>query len=149
DETPLRELGVVVRAKSQLTRLEDEGVTTFGELMRLDSKTAAYASSGLSSLAEHVDLARAALGGDPVYRRRGIDSPAVPRADIEVDVDMENVEDGVYLWGALKTVRRGEERSSAYHAFVTWEPLTPEEEATNSLRFWTWLMDQQREAHAA
>jgi predicted RecB family nuclease len=116
--------------------------------MGLDTKTAAYASSGLSSLAEQVDLARAALGDAPIYRRRGVCAPVVPRADVEIDVDIENVEDGVYLWGVLKTVwAAGTEPE--YHAFVTWEPLTPEAETANSLRSWTWLTEQQREAHAA
>ena len=147
DDTPVRDLGVVVRAKSQLARLEEEGVATFGDIMRLDAKTAAYASAGLTALPEQIDLARAALGDAPVYRRRGIEHPLAPRADIEVDVDMENVEDGVYLWGALKTVRSGGAASSEYLAFVTWEPLTPEEEASNSLAFWTWLMEEQRQAH--
>ena len=27
-----------------------------------------------------------------------------------------------------------------YHSFVTWEPLTPEVQAENFLRFWNWLM---------
>ena len=147
DDTPVRDLGVVVRAKSQLTRLEEEGVATFGDIMRIDRTTAAYASAGLTALPEQIDLARAALGDAPVYRRRGVERPFAPRADIEVDVDMENVEDGVYLWGALRTVRTGGAASSEYHAFVTWDLLTPEEEAANSLAFWTWLMSQQRQAH--
>ena len=137
----------MVRAKSQLTRLEEDGVATFGDIMRLDRTTAAYASAGLTALPEQIDLARAALGEAPVYRRRGAERPLTPRADIEVDVDMENVEDGVYLWGALRTVRAGSAASSEYHAFVTWDLLTPEEEAANSLAFWTWLMEQQRQAH--
>ena len=61
------------------------------------------------------------------------------RADVEVDVDMENIEEGVYLWGALVTERFGSARTSKYHPFVTWDPLTPDVEADNSLRFWRWL----------
>lgn len=146
DETPVRDLGVVVRAKSQLARLEGEGVLTFGDVMRLDSHTASYAGAGLSWLPEQIDLARAALGPNPIYRRRGIDKVVVPRADVEVDVDMENVEDGVYLWGALHTQCGQGARTSMYHAHVTWEPLTPDSEAQNFLRFWAWLMQVRREA---
>ena len=63
----------------------------------------------------------------------------VPRADVEVDVDMENVEQGVYLWGALLTERLGSATTSKYHPFVTWEPLTAKVETENSLRFWLWF----------
>jgi len=140
DETPIADLGVVVRSKTQLARLGAEGVSTFGDLSRLCAVTASYSGATLSSLADQIDLARAALGRDAVYRKRGVDAVAVPRADVEVDVDMENIEEGVYLWGALVTERLGSPRPPEYHAFVTWDALSPEVEAANSLRFWRWLM---------
>jgi predicted RecB family nuclease len=139
EETPVADLGVVTRSKSQLARLEAEGVNNFGELSSLSSVTASYSGAGLSSLADQIDLARAALGPDPVYRKRGVDTLTVPRADVEVDVDMENIEEGVYLWGALVTERQGSPATSEYHPFVTWDPLAPDVEAENSLRFWHWL----------
>jgi hypothetical protein len=73
----------------------------------------------------------------------------VPRADIEVDVDMENTELGVYLWGNLVT-RRARPDSAAdpeYVPFVTWEPLTSEVEGANSVAFWHWLMQIRSDAH--
>lgn len=139
DDTPIRDLGVVVRAKAQLDRLEAEGVETFGELMRLDRVTATYQGSGMSWLPEQIDLARAALGPSPVYRRRGIDGVAVPRADVEVDVDMENIEEGVYLWGALQSIREDGATPSTYHGFVSWETLTPTTELQNFSEFWNWM----------
>lgn len=139
EETPVADLGVVVRSKSQLARLVSEGVSNFGELSSLSTLTASYSGAALSSLADQIDLARAALGPDPIYRRRGVDILTVPRADVEVDVDMENVEEGVYLWGALVTERFSSTATSEYHPFVTWEALTPDVEADNSLSFWQWL----------
>jgi hypothetical protein len=147
DDTPIHDLGVVVRAKSQLARLEAEGVETFGDLMRLDPLTAAYCGSGMSWLPEQIDLARAALGPSPIYRRRGVDGITVARADVEVDVDMENTEQGVYLWGALHSMRDGGVTTSMYHGFVTWEPLTPATELQNFNEFWSWMRDVRTEAH--
>jgi len=147
DETPVADLGVVIRSKSQLARLVAEGVGTFGELSSLCSRTASYSGAGLSGLAEQIDLARAALGPAPIYRRRGVDTLTVPRADVEVDIDMESVEQGVYLWGALVTERLGSGATSEYHPFVTWEPLTAEAELANSLRFWCWFTDVRSAAH--
>lgn len=145
-EMPIESLKVVVRSKKQLSRLEESGVTTFGDLASLDATTAKYSDSGLSALPTQIDLARAALGPDPIYRRRGQSSVAVPRADIEVDIDMENIEEGVYLWGALLTTRADGKASSSYHSFVTWTTLTPAVELENSLRFWTWFREIMAEA---
>jgi predicted RecB family nuclease len=147
DDTPIRDLGAVVRAKTQLVRLEAEGVETFGDLMALDTVTASYAGSGMSWLPEQIDLARAALGPSPVYRRRGVEEITVPRGDVEIDVDMENIEEGVYLWGALHSIRDGGVTTSVYHAFVTWDPLTPGIEQENLSEFWTWLTDVRLGAH--
>lgn len=147
DDTPIAELGVVVRAKTQLARLQAEGVETFGDLMSLDPLTASYAGSAMTWLPGQIDLARAALGPHPIYRRRGLAGLVVDRADVEVDVDMENIEEGVYLWGALHSVREHGGTTSTYHAFVTWDPLTPEAEVTNFNAFWQWLTDVRHAAH--
>jgi predicted RecB family nuclease len=134
-ETPLREVEGMARRRAQLDALAAAGVTTVGDVAALSPTTAAYPP--LPSLPEQIDQARAALGPAPVYRRRRVETLMVPRGDVEIDVDMENVEDGVYLWGAL--LSDGDERR--YEAFATWEPLDAEEQARNFMRFWTWFMD--------
>ena len=121
----------------------DRGVTNRAELAALDLTHDAERYAGMSQVALHeqIDQARAAVGADPAYRRRGIDSLTVPRADVEVDIDMENVETGCYLWGCLVTDRSAAgDASSKYRPFATWAPMTPDVEAANSLQFWRWLM---------
>jgi len=132
----------------QLDVLLAAGVTTVGDVVALDARTAEYSGTGMASLPVQIDLARAALGPEPAYRRRGLAELAVPRAHVEVDVDMENVEAGCYLWGALVTDRSGlgVERDG-YRAFSTWEVMTPEVEGANSLEFWRWLMAVRAAAH--
>ena len=98
-ETPVADLSAVIRSKKQLTALQDAGIRTFGDLEALPADTATYSDAGLSTLPEQIDLARAALGPEPIYRRRDVENIDVPRADIEVDIDMESIESGVYMWG--------------------------------------------------
>lgn len=131
-DAPLSAVTSLARRPKQTSNLEAEGVTQAGDIVSLDARTAAYSGTGIRPLAEQIDLARAALGSEPVYRRRGIQQLDVPRADVEVDVDMENVEDGVYLWGVL--------HAGDYLPFVSWEPLTPESEVEIFTRFWRWLI---------
>lgn len=139
-ETPAPQIAILVRRPKQRAEVEAAGLATAGEIAALDRRTAEFSQARISAIAEHVDQARAAIGDAPVYRRRGIDRIEVPRADVEVDVDMENVEDGVYLWGALL--------GGEYHAFATWEPLTAETEAKAFTEFWRWLMQIRGDALA-
>ena len=89
-----------------------------GDLERLDRRVAALSGEAVGYLPGLIDQARAAVAGR-AFRARGIDRIDVPRADVEVDVDMENCEAGVYLWGTLtEGVPHG-----GYEPFVTWDPL--------------------------
>jgi predicted RecB family nuclease len=148
-DAPLVELEHLCSGAGQLEMLLAHGLRTAKDVRELDAATAAYAGSGLTALPEHIDMARAALGSQPAYRRRGVDRVVVPRADVEVDVDMESCELGVYLWGTLLTQRSGADAPHPeYVPFVTWEPLSAEREAENSLAFWRWLMEVRATAGA-
>lgn len=92
-----------------------------------------------ASLGVPSTLAAAWREGVPLLRR---DRVSVPRADVEIDVDMEAyLDQGAYLWGALL--------DGEYHPFVTWDPLGGRAEAENFAEFWEWLMGVRAQAHAA
>lgn len=156
DSTPILDI-LGERRKGRLASLATAGIDTLGDARALDAKTAAYSDAPMRDLPQQIDNARAALGSSPAYRRRGVRQVGVDRGDIEVDIDMENTEDGVYLWGTLVTLTdpclgRTYERAqggaadaslarTSYRAFVTWEPLTAEVEADLFREFWSWLTD--------
>lgn len=130
------------RRRSQLAALSAAGIHRLDDTTALCARTAGYSDAPMRDLPEQIDNARSALGRHRAYRRRGIDRVHVPRGDVEVDVDMENTQDGVYLWGALVTDRAGHWPGEAgYHAFHSWEQLTPATEADVFAEFWRWLTD--------
>jgi predicted RecB family nuclease len=139
----------VLRGRA-LELLASEGIVTASDLQGLCARTASYSDVGFGALPTHIDLARAALGPEPVYRKRGVSTVTIPRADVEVDVDMENTELGCYMWGSYVTDRSNTNiAQTGYRAFATWESLTPTAEADNSLRFWQWLMNIRQRCHDA
>lgn len=116
------------------------GFVTAGDLARLDGRTFVLCTAGGgSTVAGQIELARARTGGLPAYRRRGVASVEVPRADIEVDVDMESTHDGCYLWGALGTDRREASAGVQYVSFATWDPEIEDGEIVAFEKFWAWL----------
>jgi predicted RecB family nuclease len=145
--TPIAE--VIPRRHRQIASLGREGVRNVDDLKGLSGQTLRYESSGIGDLPGQIDRSRARLGPEPAYRRRGVDRLDVPRADIEIDVDMENVEQGTYLWGALLTERSPSGPPAVeYRPFVSWDPETSIGELDAFERFWEWLRGQ-REAAAA
>jgi predicted RecB family nuclease len=140
---------LIPRRKAQLGQLTALGLSKVADLARLDRLTVSVASSGINDLDTQIDLARARLGPSSAYRRRGVDRIAVPRGDIEIDVDMENVLGGCYLWGALITDRRPSSTRWAYVPFVNWGEDLEQAEAEAFTAFWTWLAGQREAADNA
>jgi predicted RecB family nuclease len=139
----------------QLATLAAAGVATVGDARLLSAQTASYWDAPMRDLAKQIDQARAALGASPAYRRRGIDQVSVPRGDVEVDVDMESTEDGVYLWGSLVTISAKAGGAAdrlarpGYRAFASWDRLTEQVEDELFSEFWQWLTGLRRTAVAA
>ncbi|MCB0986218.1 MAG: TM0106 family RecB-like putative nuclease [Microthrixaceae bacterium] len=136
--TPDRSMSVLV------DRLATLGMTTVGDLAQLDPFTAGYSNTLCGHLPTVIDQARASNGGGP-FLARGLLRPKVRLADVEVDVDMENIDDGVYLWGTLVSGTApaldqvGVE--AGYRPFFSWDPVDAGVQLDVFDRFWAWLSD--------
>ncbi len=125
-------------------RLDELGLTTVGDLDQIDLKTASYGGSNCGHLPTVIDEARAAVAGQP-FLARGVQHPRIRRADVEVDIDMENIETGVYLWGTLTSASPSAvsaiDPATGYRPFYSWDPMSPAVQAGVLERFWGWLTD--------
>jgi predicted RecB family nuclease len=121
--------------------LREVGVATVAALAALDPTAEPPVEVPGLPFADLVALARARLRGLAVVRR--VAEVEVPRADIEVDVDMESFgEAGAYMWGALLRHPGGRlpgDEPDGYRAFATWDPVPTQDEARSFAEFWSWL----------
>lgn len=133
-----------------LEPLAGAGMTTVDDLRSLDPRVVAYADDAPRNFAESIDLARARRSAAPAHLRRGVDRIDVPRADVEVDLDLENDDDGVYLWGALVTDRsRNGLVTEGYRSFATWDPRPSTDEVEVFEQLARWLSRLRTDVHTA
>ena len=130
------------RAASQSVALRSAGIKTIGDLAALDVNTSKYRPT-VYNLTNTIDQARVSDYArvrrmTHVFRARGIKKLEIPKAKVEIHVDMEN-DDHVYLWG-VRVVRNERGHSNWTHeSFVTYE-ATDTSEADVTVRFWKFLM---------
>lgn len=132
-----------VRGSSRVAALVDNGVATAGDLAEVEQTYIDLHGKPIGNLPNLIDLAWiAADGGNAPHRRRGVSDTSAPRADVEVDIDMECDFDGTtYLWGTLLTIRSGRRIGirQGYRPFVSWE-LSPWSEFSIFNDVWAWLI---------
>jgi predicted RecB family nuclease len=142
--TPIAE--IIPRRKKQISDLARQGFRTVRDLARLHDGTLSYAELGMRDLVDQIDRARARVSPNPAYRMRGVETLDVPRADMEIDVDMESTNDGVYLWGVLVSERDGDDRlNTEYKPFVSWDQHMEVAQLQAFKEFWDWLCGQRDE----
>jgi predicted RecB family nuclease len=133
-----RDVSMVLRGEDTVA-LRAVGVYTVDALAALDPAGVPPAPMAGMSFRDAVWLARAWQRDLTLVRRhRRI---TVPRADVEVDVDMESFDEaGAYLWGCLLS---GTDIGipCGYRAFATWEPVPTPDEGRSFAAFWSWLTD--------
>jgi predicted RecB family nuclease len=143
-----RDVSLVLRGEDA-AMLRHAGVRTVDDLAALDPAGEPPAPLVGMPYPDAVVLARAWLADLTLVRRVRDVAASVPRADVEVDVDMESFGDsGAYLWGCLLSGDRLAE-PSGYRAFATWDPLPTRDEARSFAEFWTWLRAVRAAANAA
>jgi len=141
--------------------LHEQGIDTRGQLARLDPFRARQARNKVPILhAEHKkeDFLGRTIDklDDLIYRSRAhvrgnslriVDSSQMgcPRADVEVDVDMESYDDVTYLWGSNVTLTQPVDGVvDGYRAFFDWGDLTRDVESRIFRQFWSWLSELRR-----
>ena len=128
------------------------GIETVHQLADLDPATAAemYADTPLTAtaLSTQIHCARAAVAGTPIVASDW-DEAAIPRGDLEIDLDLES-DEHVYLWGARLTevpAHWPEQRGSYVH-FSSFEPLDADGATQLAADLWSWLTGLRDRAHA-
>ncbi|MGA0802889.1 MAG: TM0106 family RecB-like putative nuclease [Ilumatobacteraceae bacterium] len=133
----LQGVGVVA-----VRKLAEGGVETIPQLAALDPvNLESNPVPQYSQLAAHIDTARVFLRDDGrPYMKRDSAPVVVPRADVEIDFDIEN-DDIVYMYGCWISERTpdGHWTDGEYLSFHSYDRTDPQVEARLLADFWTWL----------
>ena len=148
-QDPSIELSMLPKmSDKRLDKLEAIGINSTADLLSYDYATLAVPTYKL--LADNIDAARVDMhaGKYPFYPRSQ-SAPVIPRADIEIDFDVEN-DDVVYLFGAYITRKQpdGSYDKGEYISFHFFNRDDPNEEGRQLAAFWAWLHQQFDEAAA-
>ncbi|GAB3286320.1 TM0106 family RecB-like putative nuclease [Parasphingorhabdus pacifica] len=139
-----RDISLVVRGEEAVV-LREAGYSTVDELAAMPPELASSVPMAPARTSDARLLAKAWLRDLPLVRR--VRHVAVPRADVEVDVDMESyAEAGAYMWGCWLSGTEVDEEPG-YRAFVTWDPLPSDDEARSFAEFWSWFTSVRARAH--
>lgn len=124
-------------AKLKVERLASLGFALAGDLDDLDDRLLMISSKAVGNLPAAIDAARSAAAGQPLLKR-GVEQLTVPRANIEIDFDMENAFDGsTYLWGAMLSCSSPiEGLEEGYRPFVRFVEPSPQSEAEILRELW-------------
>ena len=126
--------------------LDHLGITTLAELADLEVEDSTFQAkylpevthqgiAALSRLATAVRRAQMVRDG-VVLQRETAGRVAVPRADIEIDFDIEDAEGFVYLWGALISQGGGH---PVFDPTFSWDALDRDSERALAQAFVDWL----------
>ncbi len=136
------------KSKSKPELLKELGVETVADLLTLDTRTASVGYLG--DLVRHIDSARANKVGK-VLLARNVEKLVLPRADVELDIDMENdatvdpdvdeTNGVIYMWGTLLTSRHEGFKlpGRRYRDFSTFEAKDADGEARVFVQMWQWV----------
>jgi predicted RecB family nuclease len=123
------------------------GYLTSEDVSALDELTASYSTTKVRNLGRAIDQARVHRS-QRVHRARGVAHVEIPRAAVELDVDIEDDSGGIcYLIGVRETIRARGEVKTRYVPFVTWENTT-EAEGQVFAQFWQYMMGWQEKARS-
>ncbi|MEV0897328.1 ribonuclease H-like domain-containing protein [Actinoplanes sp. NPDC049802] len=100
-------------------------------------------------LGDAIRRARLIVAGQPWERVAPADE--MPAADIEIDVDMENQQQGglVYMWGIRKRLGQDDTTAEYVDDFHTWAELDVDRAGHLAERYFRWLQAQIADAEAA
>jgi predicted RecB family nuclease len=144
--------GVTHARAVNLESVKPKPIRTWAELANASASD--LKMSGWPKPQIEIDHARARLSGSSFpFTPRSNDDLSVPRADVEIDFDMESIgkseangrPDCVYLWGTLTTIRNEKVRqllgnpTEGFRGFSIFEDNKTESDALVS--FWTWAQD--------
>lgn len=135
--------------------LGEAGVSTIAALAELDVDDPGFRAAYDPEVTHLKDaqkrltdaVRRARMTRDRIHLERETTGPVeVPRADIEIDFDLEwDPDNHVYLWGVLVSRDGGE---PAYEPLVEWSEMTRADDIAMAERFGTWLRAQIADADA-